>query len=128
MTIAQHRSGSLVTGWGRFLLICRVLLAALLIGGAAASAPTVTHPPLEYSRSQGDGGGPASFGQIERVFGYARSAIAPTITSAPAANGCGTFADARPIYEFARSSLARRIVPHDYEAIGPPTTDISQPA
>ena len=126
MTIAQHRSGSLVAGWGRFLLVCRVLLAALLIGGGSASASTVVHPPTEYSRSLG--GNNASFGQIERVFGYGRGAIAPAIAGAPTDDSRASFAAARPVYEFALSSLARSVAPHDYEAIGPPTTDISQPA
>lgn len=128
MTIAQHQGGSLVTGWGRFFLVCRVLLAALLIGGGPASAPTISHPPAEYSRSQGDGGGPASFGQMERVFGYGRGEIAPAIAAAPTEDNRATFAVARPVYEFATSGLARRVAPHDYEATGPPTTDISQPA
>lgn len=128
MTIAQHQSGSLVAGWGRFLLVCRVLLVALLIGGGAAPAPTVAHPPTEYSRSQGDGGGTASFGQFERIFGYGRSAIAPAIAAAPEEDDRPRFAAARPGYELAASNPARHFAPHDYEAIGPPTTDISQPA
>ena len=126
MTIAQHQGGSLVVGWGRFLLVCRVLLATLLIGGGSTSAPIVVHPPTEYSRSLG--GNPASFSQIERVFGYTRSAIAPAIAAAPTDDNRATLAGFRPFYEFATSSIARRVAPHDYEAIGPPTTDISQPA
>jgi hypothetical protein len=127
MTIAQHRSGSLVAGWGRFLLGCRVLLVALLIGGGGASVPTVAQPPTEYSRSLASGT-PAAFGQIERVFSYGRGEIAAAAAAAPSDHGRATFAAARPVYEFKTSSLASRAAPHDYEAIGPPTTDISQPA
>ncbi len=54
--------------------------------------------------------------------------MAPAIAAAPTEDNRAIFAGARPVYEFATSSLARYVAPHDYEAIGPPTTDISQPA
>ena len=126
MTIAQRQRESFVTGWGGSLLVCRVLLAALLICVGSVSSPTVSRPPVEYSRSQGDGF--QSSGQIESIFYYGRGAIASAHVAAREVDDRATFAVARPVYEFAKSSFVRNVALHNYEAIGPPTTDISQPA
>ncbi len=121
MTIAQHRGRSHVTGWERVLLVCRVLLAALLISAGSASGSTVSPPPIEYSRGRGDGNGFQSFGQ-------ARTAVAPASVAVPAEDRRATFAVAQDSYEFATSGFVPQGAPHAYEAIGPPTTDTSQPA
>ena len=137
MAHEHHRGGSFATAWGPRLGVCWALIAALLIVmGLAAPGPTAARPTPECSVR----GQIAALGVPTKVLvvvtvqqprtdhGRGTVASAPTVAVPPANDHGPALSIGEPIYGFAVSSQPQEVLRRAYEATGPPTTDISQPA
>jgi hypothetical protein len=127
MAPEQHQSGEALTtaSSGRHGVFWALLAALLIVMGLGAPGPASARPAAEY-------GSVRILAAAESV-GVARAAPvrATAVASAAAVlrpeDQAPTPAASRPNHDYTASRDSRGLVRHDYQAIGPPGTGLSQP-